>query len=173
MSASDASDDDSPPALGSRENFWGEPDDTNRPEGHSETSGTDPASYTAFQLALRFVRPICEETGRPLSEPCFYLPKQRETPHGWEEYRQQRHRRRVEPESGRINWGESTSTAVPEFPYEVYKRAVHTYLAERDLRLTNVDEYLEFAERVWHDPQYDSRGSLEQLVSYVRDAEGD
>jgi hypothetical protein len=175
MSASDASDDDSPPALGSRHNWWGtDPDGEQAPRGHVETSGTDPAGYKAFQLLLRFVAPVCGETGRELSEPSFYLPKQDEVrPGQYREYRQQRHRRRVEPESGRINWDESTTTDLPDVGYDVYQLAVHTYLAERDCRLTEVEDYLSHAERVWHDPQYDSRGSLEQLVSYVRDAEGD
>ncbi len=163
------------PALGSRENFWGASDDDESEAvagGHREVSGTDAAEYVAHQLALRVVDPVCRETGRELGPPDFYLPKQVEFADGqYLEYRSHRHRRRVEPEGGRINFGESTGTDVPQFGYETYRLAVHTYLAERDVRLTEVDEYLERAECFWHDPQYDSVGALRQLVAYVRENE--
>jgi hypothetical protein len=164
----------SSPALGSRENFWGDdPDpDPDAGGGHREVAGTGAASYVAHQLALRVVDPVCRETGRELDEPSFYLPKQVKLADGqYLEYRSHRLRRRVEPESGRINFGESTGTDVPEFGYETYRLAVHTYLAERDVRLTEVDEYLERAECFWHDPQYNSVGALRQLVAYVREHE--
>lgn len=160
-------------ALGSRENFWGDDDtDTEQQGGHREVTGTDAAEYVAHQLVLDIVAPVCRETGRELSEPCFYLPKQIEIADGqYLEYRSHRHRRRYEPESGRINWGESTGTDIPEFGYDTYRLAVHTYLAERDYRLTAVDEYLERAECFWHDPQFGSKASLEQFVRYVREQE--
>lgn len=162
------------PALGSRDNFWGDPSDAaeDRRQGHTETTGTDPAEYVAHQLLLRFVDPICSQTGRPLSPPTLHLPKQHAIGDGQTlEYRQHRHRRRFEPESGRINWGETTSTDVPEVGYDIYQRCVHTYLAERDCRLTDIDEYLEYAERVWHDPSMGSRDALEQFVRKVRELE--
>lgn len=173
-SSTDTSDSDDPtPALGCRENFWGEDDrDGAGRTGHSVATGTDPAEFVAHQLALELVDPICGETGGALSEPIFYLPKQIEIADGqFLEYRQHQHRRRFNPETGFINWGETTTTAVPEFDYSVYKRAVHTYLASRDFRLPNVDEYLKYAEQVWGDPSMGSKDSLAQFVEYVRDRE--
>ena len=167
-------DGDSPPTLGARENFWGETDDEPANGGHDETLGTDPAAYVAHQLALRVLDPVCSKTGRELTEPTLYLPKQTKVADGKTiEYRQHRHCRRVEPASGRINWGETTSTAIPEFDYDVFRLCVHTYLAERGCRLTAVDNYLEYAERVWHDPQFGSKDALEQFVHHVREEEAD
>lgn len=164
---------DEPPALGARGDWFGRDDpETDAPTGHTETGGTDPAAFIAHQLALRFCDPVCGETERDLSEPAFYLPKQQELANGrYQEYRQHRHRCRVEPESGRINWGESTYTDIPEFDYGTYRLAVHTYLAEREFQLSAVDEYLEYADRLWSDHQYGSKDALEQFVEYVRDEE--
>ncbi len=101
------------PALGSRDNWWGESDDVELAGGHVAIDADDAAEHIAFQTILQQVDPICNETGRPLSDPEFYLPKQHHNGHGYDEYRSHRHRRRVEPESGRINVGESTKTASP------------------------------------------------------------
>jgi hypothetical protein len=167
----DTSDSDTP-SLGSRENFWGRDNTEDHEGGHRECSGTDPAEWVAHQLALRFCTPICGETGGELSDPEFYLPKQIEIAEGiFLEYRQHRNRRRVEPESGRINWGESTSTEVPEFEYPTFCRCVGTYLTEKDYRLSNREDYLEYADTVWHDPTMGSKDSLAQFVRYVRDRE--
>lgn len=172
MSTSNSTTRDDSTALGSRENFWGQSDDGPRIGGHTECRGTDPAEYIAHQLALRFVDPVCGKTGAELSEPCLHLPKQIEIGDGqYIEYRQHRHRRRVQLDTGHINWGESTSTDVPEFDQDVFERAVHTYLAEKDIRLTEVGDYLEYAHRVWHDPSMGSVGSLEQFVEHVREHE--
>jgi hypothetical protein len=161
------------PALGSRDNhYWDDHDDGDPRGGHSECRGTDAAEFVAHQLALQIVAPVCGETGRELSEPKLYLPKQEDIGCGnTREFRQHRQRRRYEPESGRINWGETTSTDVPEFDYDVFQTAVHTYLASRECRLTDVDEYLEHAETVWHDPTMGSKDSLAQFVRYVREQE--
>jgi len=175
--ATTESDSHSRPALGARENFWGdgEPDDDPTVDGGHDPDrhpGTDAAEYVAHQLALRVVEPICGETGQPLSDPVLYLPKQVQVGDGqFIEYRQHRHRRRVEPESGRINWGETTWTAIPEFDYDTYRLCVHTYLAERGCRLTAVDDYLDYAECVWRDPQFGSKDALEQFVRHIREQE--
>ena len=177
--ANATSDSHSHPALGARENFWGDDDENDAGDddaletGHGPSiSGTDPAAYVAHQLALRVVQPICGETGRLLSEPTLYLPKQADFEDSRTvEYCQHRHRRRYEPESGRINWGETTSTEIPEFDYDTYRLCVHTYLAERGCRLTAVDDYLEYAECVWRDPQFGSKDALEQFIRHVRDRE--
>lgn len=172
---SDTTDDPAPtPALGSRDNWWGDHENANpeRRTGHTECRGTDPADYVAHQLALQLVEPVCGRTGAPLSDPILYLPKQIEIAEGqYIEYRQHRHRRRVNEETGYINWGETTSTAVPEFEYDVFQRAVHTYLASRGCRLTAIEDYLEYAEQVWADPSMGSKDSLAQFVRYVRDEE--
>ncbi|MFC7134322.1 MULTISPECIES: hypothetical protein [Salinibaculum] len=157
-----------------REDFWGEldagQDDTN---GHDEIEGTDPAEYIAFQHIAEFVAPICAKTGDELSDPEFYLPKQHETPHGYVEYRQHRHRRRWNPETGYINWGESTSTGLPEVDYETYRTAAANYLSERGIRLTHIEEYEQLLDRFWHDPQYNSHDALAQFIRVVREREQD
>jgi hypothetical protein len=176
MSTTTDDSDDNTSTLGSRENWWGQQndDDPDQPSGHVECSGTDPAEHTAHELILRVTQPICGTTGEPLSDPAFYLPKQVEISDGqYIEYRNHRLRRRYEAESGRINWGESTSTDVPEIGYEAYQLLVATYLVERGYRLTEEDDYLDHAEACWHDPQWNSKQSLTQLIEYVRDAEED
>jgi hypothetical protein len=160
-----------------RENYYGElgnqdDRDDDRDVGHAELSGTDPAEYLAFQYLSEFVDPVCARTGDELTEPTFYLPKQRERKTvGYDEYRQHRHRRRINPETGYINWGESTSTGLPEVGYETYRKAAGLYLADREISLTHLDEYRQYRDRVWHDPQYNSNGALEQFIRYVRDRE--
>ena len=106
-----------------------------------------------------------------LSDPELYLPKQVERNGRYIEYCQNRHRRRYNPETGYINWGESTTTGLPEVGYDIYWQAVHNYLARRDIRVTRIEEYLQHAKRVWHDPQFNSHESLEQLIGYVREQE--
>lgn len=174
----ESADTDEPPTLGARDNWWGEDQDDGADAdagGHDEVGGTDAAEWVAYQQLLDLVAPVCERTGIELSEPTLYLPKQHAVAGGSIEYRQHRHRRRVNPETGYINWGETTSTDVPEFDEETYEVAVHNYLANRlagqDLRVTQIEAYLEHANALWHDPQYDAFGSLEQFVRYVRDEE--
>lgn len=176
MSSSDTASATDRPALGNRENWWGDnladeadDPDADQQRGHAEVQTTDPADYIAFQCASRFVSLQCGTTERPLSEPSFYLPRQTEVADGhYVEYTQHRHRRRVEPESGRINWGETTSSDLPEYGREVFERCVATYLLERGYLLTKEPEYIEYANRVWHDPQYDSHGALAQFIKHVR-----
>lgn len=169
-------------ALGDRSNWWGDEDGTDQgdePAGHAETQGTDPAEYLAFQYLSELADPICGRTlaksGReqPLSEPCMYLPKQRETEHGYQEYRQHRHRRRVNEETGWINWGESTSTDVPEVDEETYLQAVNNYLAESGVSVTNVEDWLTLANRLWSDPTMNSKESLIQFITHKRQFDRD
>lgn len=172
------------PALGARDNWWGEePDQMDVEGGHSEVTGTEASDYIVHQLLLDLVDPICgvtyEETGREveLTEPCFYLPKQKEiSPGVYLEFRQCRHRRRVNEEEGLINWGETTSTEVPQVSEDTYRAAVHLFLAKRlarkGLTLTNIEDYHEQADRFWHDQQLDSHGSLKKFVEHVREEEG-
>jgi len=165
------------PALGDRSNWWGEDDDQELPGGHAEIEADDPAEYIAFAQLQQLTDPVCNETGRPLSEPEFYLPKQHWNGHGFDEFRSHRHRRRVEPVSGRINWGESTKTDIPEVGYGTYIEAVGRYLMERHsndaLTLTNIEQYVEYADQIWADPSQNSHGSLTKFVSYVREHEQD
>lgn len=202
------------PALGSRENFWG--DDCNEPPepgGHSEVSGTDAPEQKARLLALRFEEPICTRTlnepawnggrlaelvawlcdgeyidGRDdqlhreqcvqsLTEPELPMPRQVEVGGRIIEYGSHRCRRRYNPETGYINWGETTGTGIPEFDHDTYRLCVDTYLAERfegqKLRVTELEDYIEYAERVWSDPSMGSKDSLAQFIRHVRDAEDD
>jgi hypothetical protein len=165
-----------------RGNYYGELDDQDNGNdqdiGHDELAGTDPAAYLAFQYLSELTNPICARSRREddreieLTEPSFYLPKQRERQTvGYHEYRQHRHGRRINPETGYINWGESTSTGLPEVDYETYRQASELYLQEREISLINLDEYRQYRDRVWHDPQYNSHGALEQFIRFVRDRE--
>jgi hypothetical protein len=166
------SDSDGQPALGSRENWWGRDPHETQPGGHVECQGTDPADFVAQQLALQLVDPICGETGGDLTDPILYVPKQREiAPGQYLEYGQHPHRRRYNKATGFINWGETTTTAVPEFDYDIFRKAVDTYLAMREHRLTDREDYLEYAEQVWCDPSMGSKDSLEQFIRHVRSEE--
>lgn len=193
--------------LGSRDNWWGDDPEPDRPSGHVEVSGTDPAEHKARQLALRFLQPICrtqletpawnggrlaeliawlcdddcidgrgdvlhrEQKPVELSDPELPLPKQAELGSRTIEYGAHRVRRRYNPETGYLNFGETTGTAIPEFGYEIYKLCVHTYLGERDFRISEGDAYLEYADRVWSDPQFGSKDSLAQFIRHVREEE--
>ena len=116
-----------------------------------------------------------------LSEPCFHIPKQHDTGNRIVENRQHRHRRRYNPETGYINWGETTSTGIPHFQYEVYDQCVNNYLSNRlrnaldsdgdGLTITKIEEYQEHADCLWHDPSMDSLGSLIKFVEHVREKE--
>lgn len=106
-----------------------------------------------------------------LSAPKLHLPKQIERNGRYIEYRQHRHRRRYNPETGYINWGESTSTGLPEVGWETYWQAVHNYLASREIQITNTEEYLQRAKRFWHDQNLNSHQSMTKFVAFVRDEE--
>lgn len=106
-----------------------------------------------------------------LSEPAVHLPKQVERNGRYIEYRQYPNRRRYNPETGYINWGESTTTGLPEVGYDIYIQAIHNYLAEREIRLTDVEDYIHQANRFWHDQQLSSHESLAKFVAHVRECE--
>jgi hypothetical protein len=197
----------SEPALGSRDNWWGDDTDEDVSGGHSEASGTDAAEQLARRYALRFEEPICtrtrdepgwnggrlaelvawlcddecidgrghqlhnEQTTRGLTGPVLPMPRQFDAGSRIIEYGAHRCRRRYNPETGYINWGETTGTGIPEFDHDTYQLCVDTYLAERGVRITQIDEYLEYAEQVWCDPSMGSKDSLEQFIRYVRDEE--
>ncbi|QLD84804.1 hypothetical protein HWV23_03435 [Natronomonas halophila] len=78
-----------------------------------------------------------------LTAPKLPLPKERELGGQTIEYGAHRVRRRYNPETGYINFGETTGTTIPEFGYEIYKLCVHTYLGEREFRISEGDAYLE------------------------------
>lgn len=157
-----------------RDNWWGRGDDQgDEPAGHAEIDGTDPADYLAFTYLVEFVAPVCAQTGHELSDPEFHLPKQHHTGNRYIEYRQHRHRRRYVPETGRINWGESTSTGLPEVDYDTYRTAAANYLSDRGVRLTEIESYETLLDRFWHDPQYNSHDALAQFIRMVREREDD
>jgi hypothetical protein len=112
-----------------------------------------------------------EQKAVELTDPVLPLRRQAELGSLTIEYGATRCRRRYNPETGYINWGETTGTAVPEFDYEIFKLCVHTYLAERDGSLLNAEPFLKYADRVWHDPQFGSIDSLAQFIRHVREEE--
>jgi len=84
-------------------------------------------------------------------------------------YRQHRYRRRVNPDTGYINWGESTSTAVPEIDEETYMQAVNNYLAENGITNSNIETWLAYAERLYSDPSMNSKESLITFIERKRE----
>lgn len=158
-----------------RDDYFGADDrDADLEGGHRDCQGTDPPEYLMFQQLAALTDRLCARTLRehdreaPLSDPCLYLPKQHETEHGYIEYRQHRHRRRVNEETGWINWGESTSTAVPEVEQDTYEQAVHNYLWENGVMLANTDDWLTYADRLYHDPQFNSKEALRKFIDVKR-----
>jgi len=116
-----------------------------------------------------------EQREEPLSEPAVHLPKQIERGGRIIDYGQYPHRRR-HSESGYINWGETTTTEIPEIGFDQYMQAVHNYLAVREakesLTLTRKDEYLSLAKRLFYDQHLNSHKAGETLVRKVREEEG-
>lgn len=136
----------------------------------------EPVGYGSDLEAMHHENEVVE-----LTEPSLHIPKQHDTGNRIIENRQHRHRRRYNPETGYINWGETTSTGIPHFGYDIFEKCVHNYLSDRmrnaadsdgdGLTITNRDDYLEHANRLWHDPGMDSLGSLKNFVEYVREKE--
>lgn len=113
-----------------RRNFWGDDldDDADESPGHTELSGTDKWEYVAWEFLVNTGTLLCSETGRELSDPELHLPKLFEDDCRSIEYGQHRHRRRIEPESGRINWGETTSTRLDPRPKDEFMQVVDLVL---------------------------------------------
>ena len=104
----------------------------------------------------------CEQS---LSDPALYLPKQTERNGRIIGYGQFRLRRRYNPESGYVNFGETTSTGVPEVDFETFMQAVHNYLAQRGVRYALVEDWLAYGERLARDPEIPSK---EALTIFIR-----
>ena len=166
---------DAPESPYPREDFFAADDESEAPTtGHTEIDGTDAAEYLAFQHILALTYPVCKRTLKqtgeevPLSDPCLYLPKQVERGSITINYRQHRHRRRINPDTGYINWGETTGTAVPEIDEETYMLAVQNYLSDRGILMTTAERKLQRARRLFHDPQFNSHTALATFIEQVR-----
>lgn len=109
-----------------------------------------------------------EQTEVELTEPEFYCPKQIQRGSRLIAYRQFRLRRRYNPETGYINFGETTATGIPEIQYETYEQAVHNYLWENGTPGREIDTWLAYADRLWHDPTLNSKESLVKFVKRKR-----
>lgn len=109
-----------------------------------------------------------ERGEQPLSEPELYLPKQTEVRGRLIDYRQHRLRRRYNPETGYVNFGETTSTGIPEVSFETYEQAVHNYLWQNGVQVTNVDDWLAYARRLFYDQQLSSKEALEVFIRKKR-----
>lgn len=172
-----------------RDNFWGDGDDPDARTGHVEVAGTDPASHLAHRLLLELVEPVCARTLRErdeeieLSEPCFHLPKQTDRGTHFVEYRQHNHCRRINEETGYINWGETTSTALPQVDFETYMQAVENYLFDRlyddtgekivltEREIKRMQARKRRAERLFREQQQDSHSALGEFIRQVREGE--
>jgi hypothetical protein len=170
-----------------RDNHWADNEQAPTPTGHVETAGTDPARHIAFQKLLELVTPVCartrEETGESieLSEPYFHLPKQSDRGTYIEEFRQHNHQRRVNEETGYINWGETTATGLPDIGEETFIQAVENYLFDRlydetgdqivltDREIRLMRSRKDRARRLYNDQEYDTVGGLAEFIRQIRD----
>lgn len=105
---------------------------------------------------------------QPLSEPELYLPKQVERAGRIIEYRQHRHRRRYNPDTGYVNWGETTATGIPEVDGATYMQAVHNYLWQNGVQGRHIKDWLAYARRLFRDQQLSSHEALEVFIRKKR-----
>lgn len=110
-----------------------------------------------------------EKTVQTLTDPTIWMARQREVGTRLIEHGAHRCRRRFNPETGYVNWGETTGTGIPEFDHNTFRTCVDTYLLERGVSLSRIDDYLEHAERLWSDPSLGSKDSLAAFIRHVRD----
>jgi hypothetical protein len=159
-----------------RDNYWGEVSDNSDSDesespGHDEPAGTDAAEYLMFRELSELESLICGRSlntldqKTELSDPELYVPKTVDLGTRSLEYGQHRHRRRINEETGWINWGETTWTDVPEVDGQTYMQAVHNYLWRNGVQVTNIEDWLAYARRLFNDQQLNSK---EALATFIR-----
>jgi len=160
----------------SRENYWGEIADQDSADGtgHDELAGTDVAEYLMFHELSALAPLICGRSlqtlniEQELSDPKLYVPKTVDLGTHSLEYGQHRHRRRINEQTGWINWGETTHTDVPEVDFETYMQAVHNFLWRNGVQVTLVEDWLAYARRLFKDQQLNSKEALRTLIAKKR-----
>ena len=98
-----------------------------------------------------------------LSDEEVFLPHQHEGVDRTRDVYQEPSGRRYNPETGRVA-GEGTSAYIPEFSRDVFEAAIHGVLARTGHLESRRDQWLTFAGQLWHDPQYNSFGSLRKFT---------
>lgn len=133
---------------------------------------TAAASTIMHQEVLALADPLCARSKREdgedveLSEPTFYLPKQREQGDRFEEYRQHNKPRRINKETGYIAGGETTSVGLPELDEETYEQAVANILARLGFLESHREDWLRHADALYHDPTCNSTRALRLFIQH-------
>ena len=178
MATADSTPDASTDSPYRRDNWWYDDDHQDDPTTEETPDGpihTVSAESIMFQELVGLVEPVCERSLEDdgetveLSDPEFYLPKQHDTGERYEEFTQHSTPRRVNPETGYINGGESTTTALPEVDKDTYLQAVHNVLARTGVSYANTEDWLQHAHKLWHDPQYNSTKALTTFIRHKRE----
>jgi hypothetical protein len=93
-----------------------------------------------------------------------FLPHQHEDSARTREVYQEPSGWRYNPETGRVA-GEGTGAYIPEFSKDVFEAVIHGVLARTGYLKSRREQWLSFAGSFWHDPQYNSFGSLVQFYT--------
>jgi hypothetical protein len=162
----------------SRENWWFDETESSEEQHDDEGTNSTPGSWQRRKRAHRIARfavtahlePVARdsypEDGRavPLSEERVFLPHQYEAGDRTREVYQEPEGRRYNPETGRVA-GKGTAAYIPEFSEDVFEAAIHGVLARTGHLESRREQWLTFAGKLWHDPQYNSFGSLLQFTT--------
>jgi hypothetical protein len=157
----------------SRENWWFDETASSDEQGDGEETHSTPGSWQRRKRAHRIARfavtahlePVARDSylddGREvaLSEDRVFLPHQYEDGDRTREVYQEPSGRRYNPETGRVA-GEGTGAYIPEFSEDVFEAAVNGVLLRTGVLESRRDQWETFAGTLWHDPQYNSFGSL-------------
>lgn len=109
-----------------------------------------------------------------LSPPAIHLPKQSDGDFRRVEYGQYPHRRRFNPETGYINWAESTSTQLDDVDTDRFLALVEEWLAacHADLRTGVREDAVDLARRHKKNPTLNDVEALSDVVEKVREYDG-
>jgi hypothetical protein len=161
----------------SRENWWFDETDSGGDQSDSGETDSNPGSWQRRKRAHRIARfavtahlePVARDsyledgTEVSLSDERVFLPQQHEDGDRTREVYQEPSGRRYNPETGRVA-GEGTGAYIPEFSKDVFEAAIHGVLARTGHLESRREQWLTFAGQLWHDPQYNSFGSLLQFT---------
>ena len=163
-----------------RDNWWGDPtiDDAGE-SGHrpGTENPNDPAEWIAVQALLSVTRPLCgrslaEGEAIELTDPELWLPQSRA---GIEEFGQKPHRHRYNPETGYINWGETTGVSLSSATTEELLEAARLFCAARESPSWEREALLAYIERRKRNPddEADDQTILTDGIRKVRAGEID
>jgi len=106
-----------------------------------------------------------------LTDPELHIPKNASDEFGTHEYGQYRHRRRVNPETGYISAGESTSVHIQDRPEEQFLTLVREWLHARDGELWDWqrEQTIQYARRLKRGGDEGDVDVLTKVVKKVRE----